>query len=97
MKGKRGRPTPASVRQGQTVYVVYVDFARYRLVHSESIKIRTFFLHSQKVSLPPSGSIIERMPVSGMRQILSEQGNRDWFYSRRKALRHRETLRISSR
>jgi hypothetical protein len=71
------------LRQGQTIWVI-----RNAFLWSPAGKaphIDPVFLHSQKVKLPPPGTVIEKMPVH-YAQILEMDGF-EIYRTRRKAQR----------
>jgi hypothetical protein len=89
---KRLHPTSKSIRQGQTIYLVFRDYSKG---YEAPPKIDTIYIHSQKKELPPKCCVIQEMPVSRMREILingedkfssRSAGNQCFYYSSKKAL-----------
>jgi hypothetical protein len=69
------------LRQGQTVYRVYINPFYY---DAEPV-LDTIFLYSHKVPLPPIGQIIEKVPVNLANDAV--QRGHKLYTSRRKAIR----------
>ena len=83
------KPTYKNIRQGQTVYFINKNYLKGWDADPE---LNTYFLYSHKEPLPPQGCIIERMPVSLLREILKKFPSRDFYFSRRTAIRKMKEL-----
>ena len=79
---KRKHPTKKSLRQGQTVYLVSKV---HRRSWNDPEEVFRYFLYSHKTPLPEPGCIIEKMPVSLLREKMHIWGAENIFYSRRRA------------
>lgn len=77
------KPNFTNVRQGQTIYIIdrHIEYGP-----EAEPEIKKKFLYSENEKLPPINCIIERMPVSYARYVLKKYGNRDCYFSRRKAI-----------
>jgi hypothetical protein len=83
---KRSKPTVQSLRQGQTIY--YVErYYHWCPRNRPAPEIKAQFLYNEKTPLPPLGCIIDRMPVSRIREWIRQNGANIFFYSRKKAAR----------
>ena len=71
------------LRQGQTVYVVRVDTVQFPTPY---VFMYTHFLYSQNEPLPEQGLVIDKMPVTMMREIVKNWPQDYYTHSRRKAL-----------
>ena len=85
----KNNPTHKNIRQGQTVY--YISHAP--AFYGKPSRIVSYFLYSHKEALPTPGTVIDKMPVSMIKAYLKELGNRDFFFSRKKAI---SSLRLNS-
>lgn len=81
------KPTIKNIRQGQTIYRVSPIIGVY-----EAYEVRAYFLYSHKTELPPRGQIIDRLPVSLVREYISKYGNNNLFYTREKAEHRMQNL-----
>lgn len=77
--------TAKSLRQGQTIYYVYIDHATQTFKEKTIFKVKQAMLYSKKVLLPAEGVVIDKLPVNYARKIIAKLGAADYFYSRRKA------------
>lgn len=81
---KQKRPTSKSVRQGQTVYVSFVDYA------NRNPEVRTIKIFISGVDVP-EGCVMDHASVERVRLFCEKYG--DLFYSRRKAISEAKRLK----
>ena len=79
---KKLNPKPPDLRQGQTIYFVFVSLKKF----PRDVFVCQYHLYSHRTLLPSMGERIENMPVSHARKIVQEQGSAAVFYSKRKAM-----------
>ena len=81
MMAKPKHPTIRSLRQGQTIYLVPYPY------DGEIWTVVKYRLYSHKTPLPPKGQMIEKLPVTKVKESLKKItfNNNQVFYSRKKA------------
>ena len=78
---RKKKPTAKSIRQGQTIYLVYRDWQT-----PEGMPvIKPIFVASDKDPFPPPGMIATAFPRWFVAHRLDEGENRNCYYSRRRA------------
>jgi len=83
------KPTHRNIRQGQTVYFINRHLER---AFDAKPEIDSYFLYSHKQRWPPRCCIIERMPVSLLKELIKNNPHHGFYFSRRKAVRKMRDL-----
>lgn len=77
------------IKQGQTVYLINLNLQKGRFAKPT---IDTYFIHSDKVGLPPLGCIIQKMPSGLINKLIHIEPSIKYFTSRRKAATYRNQV-----
>lgn len=91
---KPNRVTIKTIKQGQTIFFVSHNFDKGQKAKRT---VESIFVHSQKTKLPPQNCVVEKYPVSLIRDWLESSPGRGpsvVFHSRKRAAKFLTDLEL---
>jgi hypothetical protein len=83
------KPNTSNIRQGQTIYYVWVDNSTDII---PKVLITSAFLCSEREELPEPGNSTHQVPPSIIKQMMNKWGAKDFHYSYKKAITSKQQI-----